>query len=258
MAVVLAGALGGAATYVVTSGMVDLDHLGQPRNVAEIGGETVPLPTPADHPVRLAPAITTDASGEFAFLSEGADGPILHDPCRPIHWRLSTVNMPVGAEEPVTAAVASIAEHTGLVWIYDGYTGADASFDDPLLVRGETWDYAPVVIGWAGEGDQIDLEGDTTGVGGPRISPGAFGDQEFLRSGAVIIDTADLPDVLDRDEDALRTQAVVMHELGHVVGLGHVSDSSQLMFPATTAVAAWGQGDLAGLAAVGAGQCEGA
>ena len=244
--------------YVVSSGLVDLNHRGEPRNVADIGGQTVPLPRPAEHPVRLAPAVSTASRGEFSSLPEGAAGPILHDPCIAIRWQLSTANMPIGAQESVMAAVDPIAVNTGLVWVFDAYTGSAATFESPLLVRRDTWEYAPVVIGWAAAGDVVDLEGDTAGVGGPRIASGAFGDQEFLRSGTVVVSTADLPDVLEDERDKGHLQAVVMHELGHVVGLGHVADGSQLMFPAATAIAEWGPGDLEGLAAVGNGPCEGA
>jgi predicted Zn-dependent protease len=46
-----------------------------------------------------------------------------------------------------------------------------------------------------------------------------------------------------------------MHELGHVLGLGHVQDPSQLMYPAHHGQATYGPGDLAGLAAEGDGAC---
>jgi predicted Zn-dependent protease len=49
-----------------------------------------------------------------------------------------------------------------------------------------------------------------------------------------------------------------MHELGHVVGLNHAADPRELMFPSATYVIDWGPGDLQGLAAAGAGPCEGA
>lgn len=254
--VAVVAAIGGAAAYAVSAGWVDLGHVGEPRNVVDINGQTVALPTPADDPERLAPAIVTDATGDYSFMTLGADGPIRHDPCRAIHWKLSTAGMPPGAEEWVNAAVASVAEHTGLVWIYDGYTGSPASFDSPLLVNNGEWDYAPVVIGWAVEGDQVDLEGDTAGVGGSRVVQGAYGDAEFLRSGAVIVDTAGFPGMIQDSDDGARLQSVVMHELGHVVGLDHSSDPAQLMFAAATSTAQWGAGDLQGLALAGAGPCE--
>ena len=47
---------------------------------------------------------------------------------------------------------------------------------------------------------------------------------------------------------------VLMHELGHVVGLDHVPDAASMMHPtADLPAAVWAAGDLAGLKAVGRG-----
>ena len=43
-----------------------------------------------------------------------------------------------------------------------------------------------------------------------------------------------------------------MHELGHAVGLGHVSNIGDAMYPTVRGLAAYGPGDLEGFAAVGA------
>ena len=43
-----------------------------------------------------------------------------------------------------------------------------------------------------------------------------------------------------------------MHELGHVIGLDHVTDQSQIMYPTvTTKLSVFGAGDLAGLQLLG-------
>jgi len=258
MVAAVATVVGFAAAYAFSNGAIDWSHLGTARNAVDVNGTLVSLPVPGAHPQRLAPVVATNEVGDFTFESEGANGPVLRDPCLAIHWKLSTAGMPAGAEPLAQEAVASVAEHSGLVFIFDGDTSDQPTFDGPLLVHGDRWDYAPMVIGWGTEAQSPDLGGDTTGVGGARVTPGAYDEREFLRSGTVIIDTTDIGDLLTVPAEQARTRAVIMHELGHVVGLNHAADPHELMFPSATYVIAWGPGDLQGLAAAGAGPCEGA
>jgi len=56
----------------------------------------------------------------------------------------------------------------------------------------------------------------------------------------------------DADIPASDLTGVLMHELGHVVGLDHSTMTDQVMFPGTGGGrTTWGQGDLAGLQRVG-------
>ncbi len=50
-------------------------------------------------------------------------------------------------------------------------------------------------------------------------------------------------------------RAVIMHEFGHVLGLDHVGDPSQLMYEGPSYRTSFAAGDLAGLARLGTGAC---
>jgi hypothetical protein len=52
-------------------------------------------------------------------------------------------------------------------------------------------------------------------------------------------------------------RAIVMHELGHVVGLAHVDDRGELMYADSVGQKTFGPGDLTGLGALGRGRCTG-
>ena len=62
--------------------------------------------------------------------------------------------------------------------------------------------------------------------------------------------------MLERVDGRKYVRAVVMHELGHVLGLDHVDDRDQLMYDENVGQTELGPGDRAGLAALGAGRCE--
>ena len=49
--------------------------------------------------------------------------------------------------------------------------------------------------------------------------------------------------------------SILLHELAHLVGLGHVEDPNQLMFPDAGNAVELGPGDLGGLAELGRGRC---
>jgi hypothetical protein len=80
--------------------------------------------------------------------------------------------------------------------------------------------------------------------------------QTVFVTGGVTMDAADLGAMLQEPDGRARVRAVIQHEIAHLVGLGHVEDRSQLMFPTITpTVTGFNTGDLEGLAALGRGVC---
>ena len=72
----------------------------------------------------------------------------------------------------------------------------------------------------------------------------------------VSLDATQLPGILERPGGKEAVSGIVLHELGHLVGLDHVDDDGQLMYPeARRGVSDFAAGDLTGLAQLGAGMC---
>ena len=75
-------------------------------------------------------------------------------------------------------------------------------------------------------------------------------------SGTVNLDGPAFTEVLTRPDNGWwQAQAIVLHELGHLVGLNHVNDTSRLMAPRNNGQLMFATGDLEGLRRLGVGPC---
>ncbi len=235
---------------------VDMLHLGQPRNVLSDRGQEVRIPIPEGPAERQLPAVAVTTTGEYAFLFDDEDGPVRYDPCRPVDWVISPAGMPPGVESLVFDSVDRVSSATGLAFRFDGFTDETAAFDRPLFQDRYGARFAPVVVGFATQEQVPDLAGTVSGLGGSSAVYGAYGEQRFLRGGVVIMDADDLKRLVRSRGGTDIARAVIQHEFGHVVGLGHVGDANELMHDTNQALTDWGPGDRQGLAIAGAGPCE--
>ena len=70
------------------------------------------------------------------------------------------------------------------------------------------------------------------------------------------LDAGTLPELLTRRDGPALVRSIVLHELGHLAGLGHVEDAGQLLYPkAQEEITDYAAGDLTGLARLGSGPC---
>jgi hypothetical protein len=196
--------------------------------------------------------------GTHAFIAFQADGvtPVTYDPCRPVHYVLRPDNAPVGGEEAVHAAFARLSEVTGLQFVHDGGSDEATTLDRSIFQPeryGDRW--APVLVAWESEEQNPALAGDTVGQAGSVAVSLGDGPRVFV-TGTVSLDAGRMPEILDFRDGAETARAIILHELGHLVGLGHVDDGQQLMYPeARRDVPDYAPGDLTGLAVLGAGPC---
>lgn len=220
-----------------------------------------PHPSPgheaADDPLG-APLQAPAGGGSHAFAALQDDGttPVAYDPCRPIHYVVRPGNGPVGGEDLIHGAIGRVTEVTGLQFVFDGAT-ADRPSDDRQPYQPERYGdrWAPVVIAWETETENPIFSTDVIGEAGSQgLSIG--GGPRVLVTGGVSLDGAEFIRLLATPGGQAVARAVVLHELGHLVGLDHVVDPDQLMYPTTSAVLDFASGDLTGLAAVGSGECE--
>jgi Matrixin len=209
--------------------------------------------TPLGHALPAPPE-----GGPHTFIALQDDGvtPVSYDPCRRVHYVVRPDNAPEGGEDAVHAAFARIGEVTGLRFVHDGPSDEATTLDRPIFQPeryGDRW--APVLVAWETEEQNPALAGDTVGQAGSVAVSLGDGPRVFV-TGTVSLDAGRIPEILAFRDGPETARAIILHELGHLVGLAHVDDQEQLMYPeARREVPDFASGDLTGLAVLGSGPC---
>ena len=187
---------------------------------------------------------------------DDAGRPATFDPCWPVRWVLRPDGAPEGGDRLVHEAVAQVARATGLRFVFSGQTD-EAPSPDRATALPERYGTgpAPVLVAWETEEQNPALVGDTVGQAGSVSVSLGEGTRVFV-SGTVSLDAGRMPEILSMRDGAETARAIILHELGHLVGLAHVDDPTQLMYPeARREVPDFGPGDLTGLEVLGSGPC---
>lgn len=164
--------------------------------------------------------------------------------CTPIRYSVNTSKMPKWAGKEIRYALKEASAATGLRFVK-----VDGTSHVPYARHQKPFpDHADLVVAFATPKNVPGLRGGTIGLGGGQWSGDAV-----VQGGVVF-------DVSQKTSKATWRQ-IVLHEFGHALGLGHVGDKRQVMFPMSNGkTTLYAKGDLSGLAAVGAGAgpCTGA
>lgn len=182
----------------------------------------------------------------YKFFAKVDGEPVHWDPCKRIGWRINLRRAPDGARPQAKKALHRINEATGLRFRFRGRTLArphEMAKNYPRDTK--------LVMGWSTP-RRSQLRPGQAGVGGPRWDGGTG---EII-SGFVLLNArVKLSRGFGRgpQQGYIGTEGqLLMHELGHAVGLDHVTDEAQIMYPVLTRKRAiWGAGDKRGLSRVG-------
>ncbi|WP_315096223.1 matrixin family metalloprotease [uncultured Cellulomonas sp.] len=210
----------------------------------------------AEAPLGAPPPVPA-GGGAFAFSSIQPDGsgPVTYSPCRPIHYVVRADGGPANADQLIHTAVESISAATGLQFVDDGATQEAPSADRKAYqpdAYGRRW--APVLVTWSTPEETPELDGDVAGIGGSAAVTRAG--RSVYVTGSITLDGGDIGALAAVPATQPTAFGIVVHEFAHLVGLDHIDDPTQLMYPSTSpTVSQLGSGDLAGLAALGSGAC---
>jgi hypothetical protein len=196
---------------------------------------------------RPAPA----AQGWQATYTDSSGLPARWDPCRPIPYVVSPRRLGASARRDLDEALRRISAASGLRFEHLGDVD-----EEPARRRsayqperyGERW--APLLVAWVGPGE-TDMAIGRKVPGTSMVVAVANHAGGSLVSGQVVLHR-DRP-MAEGFGPGLSRGKVLLHEIAHVLGLGHVDDPQQVMHPKVTGgPATLGTGDRTGLAALGA------
>jgi hypothetical protein len=176
------------------------------------------------------------------------------NPCQVVGYRVNLALAPAGALADVKGAVARVHQASGITFRYLGTTTA-------LPPSTSGWPTGTtLVIGWARPAQTAwKMSGTLLGFGGPATwisADDAAGPVRRVNHGGVLLDSTET--VGSGFTGTNRRGKLLMHEIGHAVGLGHVAATSQRMNHVIdrTSTSNWGAGDLRGMNRLGiAGGC---
>ena len=233
-----------AATAALLAAVVawhPAEQLDPVRRAVGLGPER-PLPAPS--------VVRQGGTFTWAMTQPDGDEPVGWDPCEEIRYRINPTNEPPGGSELIHRALDRASAATGLAFEDQGETD-DRPFPGGVKLFGRP---DPVVIGWADAAEYPDLAGQVAGMGGAVAERGSGGRIRYV-SGGIVLDVEAFTATTVAQQTRVM-EGIVLHEVAHVVGLGHVSEPMELMYATNTGQVELGPGDREGLARLGALPCS--
>jgi hypothetical protein len=200
----------------------------------------------------------------YASAPAGQRPMVRWNPCRSISYKVNVTYAATStaarrlAAYDVRVAMAKIAAATGLTFSYGGSTT-----EIPRSSGSTSWSSrqraADIVISWVRQTSSsyrsdLLIRG-SVGTGGSvwKIWSNGGPYVAAIGRGFTVLDSAMNSRFRPGFGSGVTRGALLLHEIGHVMGLQHVSTSSELMYPTVLSrrAAAYGSGDLTGLRRVG-------
>ena len=194
---------------------------------------------------------------EYSFLTfdPRTDEPVRYDPCTPIRYVINPARAPEGAIDDLQESIRLFEDAMGMDFVYEGRTDEEPSRNRAIYQPGRYGrrGWAPVLFAWVPPERMLSPSEQAVGSAGSHAVRNEDGSLVYVTGIVTFNAEAALLSGFHLGDS---WGDVTLHELGHIVGLAHVDDYRQVMFPDVTGgEARLGAGDLGGLERLGEAPC---
>ncbi|MCL2615109.1 MAG: matrixin family metalloprotease [Nocardioidaceae bacterium] len=170
------------------------------------------------------------------------------NPCAPIRYHVDYAGVRSGNLELIRQALTRVRAATGLSFVYAGRS-TRVPFSDSWYARTPT---SGLYFAWSTPAQVPAIRG-LVGLGGESRLVDTAAGSHVITTGGVLLARSAWPHMRSGWHNGIDRGSLLLHEIGHAMGLMHVTSKTEIMHPS---LGGWtrpryGAGDLAGLERLG-------